>query len=190
MDKQLLELRKAFPWPQNRPDGTERHWGWISSKTKRSMQQIMAKRKVQRGTILELGTLYGKSAKWWLRRKFQHVICNDLFQYKHAGGTHYKDFIYSNWDMKEKFTALKMRSQIALTTVKSFNVPVSVVYIDACHEFAEAATDTLLAYQLFYPDSLIIGDDWHFPTVNKAVHFAAGIAGFEFEVIGNSWYIK
>jgi len=189
MDKALLELRKAFPWPRHKPEGIERHWGWISRVTKHAMHTILQQNNITpSGTVLELGVLYGKSARWWLRQKFTHIICNDLFQYKHAKGTHKRDFIHSNWDMRNKFTILPMGSQSALATVRAFEVPVQVVYIDACHEFGDAAADTLLAYQLFYGRAFIIGDDWRF--VEDAIQWAAKTAGFQVGVIKNSWWIK
>jgi len=192
MDSNLQELRKKYPWPDERPDGKNHHRGWMSKNTKIALQLALdrnmntTKGFVKGGIVLELGVFYGKSARWWLRRGFDHVICNDIFKAKWAGPTHYEDFLHSCWDVRDKFTPLKMPSQEALVEVARHEVPVDLVYIDACHDFNCASADIILAHRLF-PNSFIVGDDWNF--MGDAVEWTSWHCKFLYEVMIPCWWI-
>jgi hypothetical protein len=63
-----------------------------------------------------------------------------------------------------------------------------LVYIDADHGFDSVLNDFTSALDLF-PKALIVGDDWNWDSVRKAVETVAASRAIQYEVFGSGWRI-
>jgi hypothetical protein len=71
--------------------------------------------------------------------------------------------------------------------LKEIDVSPDLIYVDANHHYQPVLDDVSLCVELF-PDALIVGDDWHYEEVQRAVKEVAAKHDKELYVHGsNCW---
>lgn len=78
---------------------------------------------------------------------------------------------------------MRMDSCAALRILKEINISPDLIYVDANHHYQPVLDDVSLCVELF-PDALIVGDDWHYEEVQRAVKEVAAKHGKELYVHG------
>src|SRR5262249_11728731 len=73
-----------------------------------------------------------------------------------------------------------------LQKIADYGLHPDVVFIDADHAYESVSADLRLARQLF-PQARIIGDDYDYGDVHRAVDEFAASKGFQVEPIGTGW---
>jgi len=79
---------------------------------------------------------------------------------------------------------MRMDSCAALRILKEIGVSPDLIYVDANHHYQPVLDDVSLCVELF-PDALIVGDDWHYEEVQRAVKEVADKHGKELYVHGS-----
>ena len=139
--------------------------------------------------IIELGTWLGKSADYFCRNASNAVVfCVDLWDNQviecdpHYAAVNNKDILrrgsiydqcLSNlwkhkYDGKKGIIPMKMDGCEALQILKGMDVTPDLIYIDASHHYEGVMKDVSMAINLF-PSAHIVGDDWEYPDVQRAV---------------------
>lgn len=78
---------------------------------------------------------------------------------------------------------MRMDSCAALRILKEIGVTPDLIYVDANHHYKPVLDDVSLSVELF-PDALIVGDDWHYEEVQRAVREVGDKHGREVYVRG------
>ena len=82
---------------------------------------------------------------------------------------------------------MRMDSREALRMLKEIDFSPDLIYVDANHHYQPVLDDVSLCVELF-PDALIVGDDWHYEEVQRAVKEVAVKHDKELYVHGsNCW---
>ena len=79
---------------------------------------------------------------------------------------------------------MRMDSCAALHILKEIGVSPDLIYVDANHHYQPVLDDVSLCVELF-PNALIVGDDWHYEEVQRAVKEVATKHGKELYVHGS-----
>ena len=180
MEAELSELRKAYPWPTERPDvKPEPKMGWFCGDTAN-----MIKRYVNRDTrlIVELGSWLGLSARHILSwSPTLHLICVD--HWKGSAEHHrrpdcakfmrddllHKTFIHNMWKFRERLTAVRNSTLEGMQEIADCKLMPDIIYVDASHDEESVLADCRTARKLF-PGAQIVGDDYCRGPVAKAAH--------------------
>ena len=154
--------------------------------------------------IIELGTWLGKSADYFCRNTDAVVFCVDLWDNgvierdSHYASVNNKDILrrgsiydqcLSNlwkhkYDGKKGIIPMKMDGCEALQILKEMGVEPDLLYIDASHHYDGVMKDVSTAIDLF-PSAHIVGDDWEYPDVQRAVKDCAQKYGLPIYVEDN-----
>lgn len=196
----LFPLQSKFPWPDARPN-VSGDWGpnWFSQDAQGSTLQLfqaLVPRNAR--TIVELGSLLGRSARGWLSGFPQaHVICIDTWRGspEHQDNPNLRDllprllptFQVNLWDQRERVTSLPATTLEGLRTLHQLAIQPDAIYVDADHSTESVFADVSLSLDLF-PSAQIIGHDWTRPTVRSAVERIAQQRGLQILAIGNLWW--
>mmetsp|Transcript_5259 Transcript_5259/g.5385 ORF Transcript_5259/g.5385 Transcript_5259/m.5385 type:complete len:227 (+) Transcript_5259:283-963(+) len=160
--------------------------------------------------VIELGAWLGRSSAFiagvapnavvysidiWDNAYFtddQHYGKESMFTEILRAGPIYEQFLRNSW--KHKFTGttvddckgivpLKMKSVDALHLLKSINIQPDIIYVDANHHYEGVLEDVTACVELF-PLAEMVGDDWHYEDVRRAVNGVAEKYGKEVFVKG------
>jgi glycosyltransferase involved in cell wall biosynthesis/Flp pilus assembly protein TadD/2-polyprenyl-3-methyl-5-hydroxy-6-metoxy-1,4-benzoquinol methylase len=194
--ERLARLSADFPWPLRKPDvplPTDK-LGWF----KDSPQELM-RRELTPSTrvVVELGAWLGLSTRFIA----DHAPQATVITIDHWKGSreHREDpacavmlptlfdtFIAMNWEYRNRIVPLKMSTRDGLDQVAGYGLLPDVVFIDADHAYESVSDDLRRAHRLF-PRARIIGDDYDYPDVKRAVDEFAAQEGFQVEPIGTGW---
>lgn len=173
------KLAAKFPWPAKRP--AERDLtGWHTLSKKRSLTKFIPAE--TEGVLVELGSWKGQSTDWFLKTfpKLK-VIAIDHWRgseehqkmsVKKDLPRLYETFLGNMWPHQSRLIPVKRDSLAGLLQVRVVGIKPAVIYVDASHKYQDVKADIKMALRLF-PKAILVGDDWPFPDVNKAVREAA-----------------
>lgn len=177
-------LQTAWPWPATRPEVPADLQGFFDAENVRCLTTALMIAPVH-AVVLELGTWKGTSAHWMLSSFPEaRVVCVDLWRpdqtYPEAGKwgwlarePHVYDTCQRNlWAFKDRCLLLRARTVDGLKRVAASGLEPDVVYIDAGHTYADVTADLSATLQDF-PAALVLGDDYTFPDIRRAVHDVA-----------------
>lgn len=199
-------LAELNPWPSVKPDAPNKQWGWGIDGQELLLSHIPADAEL----IVEVGSLLGGSARFFAEQfPAARLICIDPwfdvddvsdrpflahnpelseFVTTETDGI-YRIFLASNWDLRDRVTALRGYSPDMLAPVHAAGVNPDVVYIDGSHVYEDVLADVITARTLF-PDAVLCGDDWNWPGVQHAVNYMAANRGDHVATAGNTWVLE
>lgn len=188
-------------WPTEKPNLDFDSHGWFSHH--RVFQQIFTK---DVKNVCELGSWLGSSTRFILDCS---PSCNlyaidhwskDIKDYGNGKtalpidpgiekiSTLWNQFIVNCWDYRERLHPIRAYTNDGLRLLGEFDIKMDVVYIDASHSYENVYNDITDSLKN-WPDAKIIGDDYTWDTVRKAVHDYADCNGFEVEVTPSKCWI-
>ncbi|MCA1819490.1 MAG: class I SAM-dependent methyltransferase [Halobacteriales archaeon] len=173
----ISKLRKAHPWPASKPTDTVPLSGWLGEGNKRLLRQAISERKPE--VIVELGSWLGLSATFFAQEAPKaQIICVDTWEgsQEHQGGAQFApvlgklhgSFLANLWPHQDRVVAIRAFSWDGLQAIHDQGIVADLIYVDASHETNDVMRDLDTAWRLF-PNAVVLGDDWGWPSVRRAV---------------------
>ncbi|MBI3866030.1 MAG: class I SAM-dependent methyltransferase [Planctomycetia bacterium] len=100
----------------------------------------------------------------------------------------YETFLAECWAERERIIPVRSSSVAGLRAVAQAGLVPDAVYIDADHRFESVVADLTAALDLF-PSAVIVGDDWDWEEVRKAVEAVLAPRGLRCDVLGTAWRV-
>ena len=192
----LGQLRTRFPWPVRKPDVAipKENLGWCSEATRSVLEQELT---TSKSLIVELGAWLGLSTRFIADRVPQaHVITIDHWEgsSEHQSRsdwaallpTLYETFQSLTWDYRERVTPLRMTTLAGLQTIADLGLNPDLIFVDADHSYAAVSAELDLCNRLF-PGATLVGDDYDYPDVQRAVNEFASRIGGRIAPVGSGW---
>lgn len=193
----LIELAAKYPWPTQQPDvGKFPDRDWLFPST----QELLA-RSVTNETrlIVEIGSWTGRSTRFLADRapratviaidhwdgSPEHRVDQELVQYLPKL---YDAFLRECWEYRDRIIPLRASSIEGLKRVAEAGLVPELLYLDADHQFDSISADLTTALDLF-PDATIVGDDWDWSDVQRAVERVCRERSILFDVLGTAWRV-
>jgi hypothetical protein len=195
--RELESTDSRIGWAPSRPDYSKVVHGWFFSSHVNVLTILLDKEKTE--CVIELGSWLGRSAEYFARNAPNAVIFavdiwdnSVILQDKHycmnpenlailnVGPLHER-FMSNMWEYKYQISKdgtvrgmlpLRMDAVAGLRLLKEAGVVPDVVYVDANHHFEGVYRDISATIELF-PNAHIVGDDYDYPDVRRAVLLCA-----------------
>lgn len=172
-DAQALErLRRAFPWPAERPDVRPLRWIMDGGGKELVIEQI--ERRHAR-VLLEIGVFFGGSlerwlaaspeltviavddwrGRWWADYAVEHGRAEYEAQLRADDGP-FQTFLATFWEQRHRIIPIRERAPGALRHLAEAGVQPEVVFIDADKDGAN-----LEQCHALFPGCALTGDDWN-----------------------------
>jgi hypothetical protein len=193
----LERFAKQNAWPAERPDvpqPPERNW--LFEGTKRALSETIPR---EATLIVEVGSWLGRSTRFLCElAPKSRVIAIDHWQGSPEHGRDpelvpllprlYETFLSESWEYRKQIIPVRTGSVDGLQRVASAGLVPDAVYIDADHSYESVMADLSVALDLF-PKARIVGDDWDWEGVHRAVQTVADQRKLRVEVFGAAWRI-
>jgi predicted O-methyltransferase YrrM len=200
MSTQLERLRSAYPWPAI-PPAVAPDFGpvWYSDDERSGHARLFTMLVPSSArVIVELGSYLGRSAAGWLRLfPHAHVIAVDTWcgSPEHRADSQrqghlprlMETFQVNLWDERRRLTAIRASTLEGLKILHELGVSPDVIYVDADHATESVIADVSRSLDLF-PDALVMGDDWSWPSVKAAVKAVASERALTIAACGPLWW--
>jgi predicted O-methyltransferase YrrM len=205
----MEDIKKLFTWPAVKPDVLENDHNWFDIPNIIVLSSII--KKINPKYILELGSWTGAGSTKYILNESpdSYVVCvdhwskdyNDYVQKEYGiekvknelGDiipTLWETFLVNMWDYQNRLIPIKAKTIDGLKTLSSLNIPFDLIYIDAHHDYENVLQDIKTINKL-WPNAFIVGDDYTWEGVKKAVHEFANANDLKVIVEDNCWfYIK
>jgi hypothetical protein len=148
--------------------------------------------------VVELGSFLGRSTAGWLKLfPRAHVIAVDTWK---GSAEHFVEprlqgmlprlmetFQVNLWDERHRLTAIRATTLEGLNILHNFDVSPDVIYVDADHTTDSVIAEVSRSLELF-PNALVMGDDWSWPSVKLGVETVASERGLTCAVCGPLWW--
>lgn len=197
----MKKIDKLFKWPAEKPNvPTDDHGWFINGPT---LGKFVSP---QNKVVVELGSWLGSSTRFILQHAINAKVIaidhwsNDIKDYGNGGstdassdpgiekiGTLWETFLVNCWDYKDRLYPVRAYTQDGLKKLKDYDIVADVVYIDASHSYEDVLADITLSREL-WPNAQIVGDDYAWESVRRAVHEYADKNGFKVVAEENCWY--
>jgi len=192
----VAKLAAYFPWPEAPPQVPipVGPLGWLEDGAAAvlSGELTLATR-----VVVELGSWLGMSTRFiadhaacatviaidhWQGSAEHHeqAACRDILPRLHEG------FLAMNWSYRHRVIPMKMTTIEGLEVVAAREVVPDLLYIDADHRYDAVLADLSSASRLF-PDAVLVGDDYDYPDVHRAVIDFASQRDLVVQVVGENW---
>jgi len=193
------ELKKV--WKIKKPSVNKDNHGWFFDGNKRMLRQLLNN---DMKNIIELGSWLGSSTRFILNNaKNANVFAvdhwsDDMKDYGNGKGATKKDkgiekivtlwetFLVNCWDYKDRLIPIREYTHKGLDILSKIDMDVDLVYIDASHGYEDVLSDITKSLK-YFPSAIIMGDDWGWPTVQKAVKEVAEKENFKIIIDKNCW---
>ena len=140
------------------------------------------------GIVIAVDTFLGSPEHWTRSRPDVHKA----MEFRHGRPSFYETFL-SNIvlsGLARQVVPIAQTSQNAALILQRLGVMPDLVHVDAAHEYRPVLEDMETWYALLRPGGLLIGDDFPWPSVARAVVHFCDAAGVPFEVEGPKWWIR
>lgn len=194
---QVAALAEKHPWPKEKPvvpTFPDRNWLFPSTEglLRNSVPQTAR-------LIIELGSWTGRSTRFLANLAPDATIVavdhwngspehRDDAELREALPRLYDTFLAECWAERERIIPLRMGSVAGLRAVAQAGLAPDAIYIDADHSFKSVVADLTAALDLF-PSAVIVGDDWDWEEVRKAVEAVLAPRGLRCQVLGTAWRV-
>jgi hypothetical protein len=84
----------------------------------------------------------------------------------------WESFLQNTWHHQNHLTPLRAKTDGGLEILHKMNIPIKLIYIDAHHHFEGVVHDVMKCVE-YWPNAIIVGDDWTWESVREAVHYCA-----------------
>jgi predicted O-methyltransferase YrrM len=203
----MEKIKKLFTWPTEKPNVSESNYNWFGNGNASILNRVISERNPK--YILEMGSWNGSgSTKYILQHAPNaHLVCvdhwsndeNDYVQ-EECGIEEirklwyqieilFDTFLVNTWEYQDRLTPFKVKTEIGLLQLGKLNIPFDMIYIDAHHDYESVLHDIEISSKL-WPNATIVGDDYTWASVRKAVHEFAEKNNIEIVVEGNCWFYK
>ncbi len=139
------------------------------------------------GCVIAVDTFLGSPEHWTLSRPEIH----QSLAFRHGRPSFYETFL-SNVVLsgfQRKVLPLAQTSENAAHILRRHFIMADIVHIDAAHEYASALRDIEVWWELLRPGGLLIGDDFPWPGVARAVVHFTDKMNIPFQVEHPKWLI-
>lgn len=206
-DKEINLAKELFTWPEHRPDIKPETNGWFTHASAQILKYFIDGLEPQ--AIAELGSWTGMgSTKYLLTAApnahifaFDHWSA-DVNDHGNGGTTTYEDndpellqlpkiwdsFLHNTWEYRNRLTPVRAKTREGLDKIKPYNVPVGLVFIDADHSYEGTYKDIMKCVEL-WPNAQIVGDDYTWETVRRAVLDSAKELNKNVVYLHNCWFL-
>lgn len=197
----MKKIDKLFKWPAEKPNVPTDDHGWFINGS--TLGKFVSP---QNKVVVELGSWLGSSTRFILQHAINAKVIaidhwsNDIKDYGNGGstdassdpgiekiGTLWETFLVNCWDYKDRLYPVRAYTQDGLKKLKDYDIVADVVYIDASHSYEDVLADITLSREL-WPNAQIVGDDYAWESVRRAVHEYADENGFKVVAEENCWY--
>lgn len=197
----IEELRRRYPWPDERPDAPEDWAGWFGGGNQRILGELLS---TETKIVVELGSLCGLSARFLCERApFAVVICIDHWKgspehfvraeqgrpgWKERLPRLYETFCGNMWPWRDRVVPMKTTTLEGLRELHGLQISPDLIYVDAAHDSESVTNDVATSMKLF-PQAALVGDDWGRGDVRQGVIEAThrcrflGVEGWD------AWYL-
>jgi hypothetical protein len=201
-----MDLVIKNTWPIDKPVVEPFMHGWFEYTNKEVLNKFIPHAKV----IVELGSWYGKSAKYILENTSNDtkLIAIDIWDnyfiknmWKSRGKDYkqhvpfiddhplYDTFLVNMWDYKDRLLPIQSDTIDGLYNIHDLGIVPDLIYIDAGHEYESVIKELNILHELF-PNVQLCGDDVSWDGVRKALIEYTTLYHYELVEIGNCWYIN
>ncbi|MEE4317585.1 MAG: class I SAM-dependent methyltransferase [Erythrobacter sp.] len=140
------------------------------------------------GIVIAVDTFLGSPEHWTRSRPDVHKS----LAFKHGRPSFYETFL-SNVvlsGLDDRVVPIAQTSENAALILKRLGIAPDLVHVDAAHEYKPVLQDIETWWGLLRPGGLLVGDDFPWPSVARAVvHFSDQI-GLPFDVDGPKWWMR
>lgn len=197
----MKDIDKLFKWPKQKPNVPIDDHGWFVNQS--TLNKFVSP---QNKVVVELGSWLGSSTRFILQHAINAKVIaidhwsNDIKDYGNGGstdassdpgiekiGTLWETFLVNCWDYKDRLYPVRAYTQDGLKKLKDYDIVADVVYIDASHSYEDVLADITLSREL-WPNAQIVGDDYAWESVRRAVHEYADKNGLKVVAEENCWY--
>lgn len=194
----LAALRSLFGWPAEKPPHAPVVEGFFSPGHEKALGQFISR---EAKLVVELGSWLGKSTLWFLDRAPRAtVVAVDTWlgspeHYTPKPSllgrlpTLYETFLVNCWPYRDRLIPMRTTSLVGLRLVKQAGVTPDLIYVDADHQYWAVKGDVQSAHELF-PAARLIGDDYNWPGVKRAVDELARATGRTVKTLGVVWWLE
>jgi hypothetical protein len=199
----MKKIEELFNWPEEKPNIPVDDHGWFTNQS--TLEKFL---KTDTKIVVELGSWLGSSTRFILERAPNATVIaidhwsNNIKDYGNGGSTDassddgiekietlWETFLVNCWDFKKRLYPIRAYTQNGLKKLKDYNIIADVVYIDASHSYEDVLADITLSRKL-WPKAQIVGDDYFWESVRRAVHDYAEKNGFIVRAEENCWYYE
>jgi hypothetical protein len=180
----LAELRKTYPWPDQRPRKPDaKPHGWFSGDNQKALAKLLTP---DTKIVVELGSWFGLSAQFIARHAPKAtIICIDHWKgsaehhrrpdWKELLPKLYDGFLSNLWQYRDRVIPFKTSTLHGMTKLFNLGVIPDLVYVDAAHDEQSVEADIKTALR-YFPNAEILGDDWmHFSVQLGVIRAAKGL---------------
>lgn len=203
----IQEAKSLFTWPDEKPQIKPETNGWFTGASANVLGMFI--QHLEPRFIAELGSWTGMGSTRFLLNNSpkSHLLCldhwsPDVNDHGNGGTTTYEDndpellqlpkiwdsFLHNNWEYRDRLTPVRAKTPIGLESIKSYNFPVDLVFIDADHSYNGTYNDIVKCAEL-WPTAQITGDDFTWETVKSAVIDAAKVLDKRVMFFHNCWWL-
>lgn len=192
----LDELRRRYPWPDERPDVVEDWTGWFYEENKQLLGRLLTD---QTEMVVELGSLCGLSSAFLAEAAPNAtIICIDHWKGspEHQGRVGwderlrelYPRFLRNLWPCRERVIPMRTTTLDGMREIADLGITPELVYVDAGHDTPIVSKDITAVMSLF-PNAEIVGDDWLRAPVRLGVVMASLKCKFLFVYGSMAWHL-
>lgn len=140
------------------------------------------------GTVIAVDTFLGSPEHWMMNREDVHAALN----FHQGRPSFYETFLsnMTNLGLSGRVFPLAQTAQNAAWLMRRLNITPQLVHLDASHDYRQVRVEMETYWDILEPGGILMGDDFQFPNVSRAVvHFSDAI-GQPYAVNFPKWWIK
>lgn len=140
------------------------------------------------GMVIAVDTFLGSPEHWTRTRPDVHQALN----FRHGRPSFYDTFM-SNIvlsGLSDRVLPIAQTSENAALILKRVGVVPDLVHVDAAHEYEPALRDIETWWDILRPGGLLVGDDFLWPSVARAVVHFSDRCAIPFAVDGPKWWLR
>lgn len=192
----IQELCRKFPFPKTPPDVEPSNHGFSSS-----IHCDILRKNLSESTrvVVELGVWLGLTTRFIAASAPNAVILAvdhwkgspEHFQnleYSRYLPKLYDIFIRSCWEYRDRIVPIRCNTLGGLKLIHRYGVRPDLVYIDADHSYEAVRADFEATLSLF-PNARVVGDDWQWEDVRRAVQEVSAKTGLSVASDRNCWWV-
>jgi|TARA_Y100000310_G_scaffold140352_1_gene139779 hypothetical protein len=191
-----------YDWPSVKPDVPPDNHGWFRPANAEMLSKFLND---ETSCVIELGSWLGSSTRFilehaenatviaidhWLGSPEHNTPLRDDVYDKLP--TLYETFLVNCWEWKDRLIPVRENTKRGLTACYEAGLKPDLIYIDAGHDYESVMADITLSKK-YFPDAVIVGDDWDwgfdFP-VRKAACAYAEQEGKVISAYKSVWWLK
>jgi predicted O-methyltransferase YrrM len=159
-------------------------WQGLSTATLAAAQQTVA----PDGIVIAVDTFLGSPEHWTKARLDVHAALRFRFGMPNLYETFLSNMVTGGHS--GRVVPIAQTSRNAARILQRLQIRPDLVHIDAAHDHDDVLRDIEMYYDLLTPNGMLIGDDFNWPGVARAVVHFTDAQGLEFSVEHPKWYIS